>query len=77
MCRIGHALLWWSLDFGFIGMGVAVAVFVLGVISMAKGRGGYGAAIVVGSFIAPITNIALMSSMFTQFYLMSSMFTQF
>lgn len=58
VCRVGLALLVWSFGFGLIGFGLAIAAFVLGIIGIVKGRGLYGAMLIVGSIILPLISVA-------------------
>ena len=53
-------LAWDYIDFGLIGFGFFVTAFVLAIVSIVKGRGGYGGAVLVGSVLAPIVAFALM-----------------
>ena len=57
LCRIGLALLVWSVDFGLIGFAFALVAFILGIIGIVKGRTAYGIVIIIGSVVSPIFNV--------------------
>ena len=58
ICRVGLALLVWSFGFGLFGFGLAITAFVLGIIGIVKGRGLYGAMLIVGSIVLPVLSVA-------------------
>jgi len=57
ICRVGLAILAWSFGFGLIGFAFALTSFILGIMGIVKGRGLYGAMLIVGSVILPIVSI--------------------
>ena len=58
MRRIGTVFALWSINFGLVGVILAITAFVLGLVAMIKGHGSGGAAVVVLSILAPIIGMA-------------------
>ena len=65
LCRIGLAFWVWSLDFGFIGFGLALVTFILAILGITKGRTVYGALLIVAATVlTPVFNMARMMMLF-------------
>jgi hypothetical protein len=54
LCRIGLALLFWSVGFGLIGIAFALVAFIFGIIGIVKGRTLYGINLIIGSVVSPL-----------------------
>jgi hypothetical protein len=65
LCRIGLALLLWSVGFGLIGMAFALVSFILGIICIVKGRTLYGIILIIGSVISPVISFFDILAIFT------------
>ncbi len=59
VCRIGLAFLAWSFVFGsgLIGFAFALTAFISGIIGIVKGRTVYGAMLIIGFMVIPLTSI--------------------
>lgn len=54
ICRIAVALVVWGLGLGLIGMAFMLTAFILGVVSIVKGRTGYGVTVIVIAVIGAV-----------------------
>jgi len=55
LCRTGAAFLWWTPGFGVAGLAFSLVAFILGIVGIVKGRAGYGAGLIVGAILLPVS----------------------